>query len=142
MSGRMKYQGELREEYYVFEDADVFETLVAEGNVTVRKTTTKKGKKIQAINTKDLIDQQAISGKKDHSVSHRPPSGKKWLKLPWPDGPHYHGLLLRHECWDSSGLSDVRSGRNFQESFAESSPRHERSATVLELPESKDPSSR
>jgi hypothetical protein len=81
------YQGEPWDEYYegyLCEDVDVFETLVAEGNFTVRKTTTKKGKKIQAmdkaLDAKDLMDQQAISGKKHHNVSHRPPSGKKWLK--------------------------------------------------------------
>jgi len=70
-------------EGYMCEDVEVFETLVAEGNFTVRKTPTKKGKKIQAmdkaLDAKDLMDQQAISGKRHHNVSHRPPSGK-WLK--------------------------------------------------------------
>jgi len=48
------YQGEPWDEYcegYLCEDVDVFETLVAEGNFTVRKTTTKKGKKIQAMDS-------------------------------------------------------------------------------------------
>ena len=66
------------------EDPEVFENLLADGFFTIRKTTAKKGKKLDAMNrvldSKDMMIERHLTGGINPKAARRPPTGKRWLK--------------------------------------------------------------
>ena len=106
----------------VSDEAHYFETVLVATPTAMRKTTGKKGKKIDAMNATldgaDLLQRQVLEGKS--RVSRRPPYGKTWLKQIFSGSV---GLSVLCACagmavgaplgiwttgWDYSGRSGIR----------------------------------
>ncbi|CAE7745994.1 RE1 [Symbiodinium sp. KB8] len=106
----------------VSDEAHYFETVLVATPTAMRKTTSKKGKKIDAMNATldgtDLLQRQVLEGKS--RVSRRPPHGKTWLKQIFSGSV---GLSVLCACagvavgaplgiwttgWDYSGRSGIR----------------------------------
>ena len=72
------------EECLVCEDEDLFESYVAEGDFTVRKTTNKKGKKLALMNdvleSEDLLRTRKLQGRSSVKINNKPPVGRTWIK--------------------------------------------------------------
>ena len=68
----------------VCEEVEEFETLLAEGQFTVRKTTTRKGKKLDKMcNNLDAFDRESklvLQDRRHPCVRHKPPFGRCWIK--------------------------------------------------------------
>lgn len=72
------------EEIHYCEDYDIFESFVSQGGFPVRKTTNKKGKKIQQLMTiqdaEDFLRAKKLSAAGLPKISRKPPVGKTWIK--------------------------------------------------------------
>ena len=68
----------------VCDDDALFQTHISAGDFVVRKTTNRKGKKLDLLNQNldadDLLAHHRLSGKARPTVERRPPVGKTWVK--------------------------------------------------------------
>lgn len=66
------------------EDVDTFDSMVASGHFVRHKTTNKKSKRLQSmmmnVDGKDYTKNRKLQGLNPKLVTHKPPTGKTWLK--------------------------------------------------------------